>query len=184
MMTPPRVVRRRHGLLAALAAVLFVAGLVGAEQRDDGWLLKVGGAKLDLHGAAHVAWQNAWRDCRPLQRASHGDPQAQAALQALREFSPPDSRSAALRQVDAWPQGWWVLQAEFDRLEPVLVLVRESDGRAEVVAEGVWSSTTLPWNSAWRIRGFLAGRVPQAPRALLDCIDPLPLFALPPRLPG
>lgn len=184
MMTPLRVVRRRHGLLAALAAVLFVAGLLGVEQRDDGWLFKVGGATRDLRGSAQVAWQNMWRDCRPLRRAPPGDPQAEAALHALREFSPPDSRSAALRQADAWPQGWWVLQAEFDRLEPVLVLVRESEGRAEVVSEGVWSSTTLPWNSTWRIRDFLAGRVPQAPGALLDCIDPLPLFGRPPRLPG
>ncbi|NBU49647.1 MAG: hypothetical protein EBS47_05990 [Betaproteobacteria bacterium] len=184
MMTPPRVIRRRHGLLAALAAVFFFVGLLGVEQRDDGWLLKVGGARLDLRGSVQAAWQNAWRDCRPMRRALPGDPQVEAALQALREFSPPDSLSAALRQADAWGQGWWVLQAEFDRLEPVIVLVRGSEARTEVVSEGVWSSTTLPWNSAWRIRGFLAGRVPQAPRGLLDCIDPLPLFAQPPRLPG
>jgi hypothetical protein len=106
------------------------------------------------------------------------------ALEALREFSPPDSRSAVVLQADAWPGGWFVLQAQFDALEPVVVLVRESDGRAQVLPEGVWSSNTRPWNSAWRVRTFLAARATQAPSGLIPCIDPLPLFYQPPRSPG
>jgi hypothetical protein len=184
-MTPARVVqRRRTGLIAALAAVLFLAGLLGVERRDDAWLLQVAGRPMDARGATVVAWQNTWRDCTPLKRLQPEAPQALAAVQALREFSPPDSRSAVVLQADAWPGGWFMLQAQFDALEPVVVVVRESDGQAQVLSEGVWSSTTRPWNSAWRVRAFLAARVTQAPPDMIRCVDPLPLFSQPPRSPG
>lgn len=180
-MTPSRVVqRRRTGLLAALAAVLFLLGLLGIEQRDDAWLLKVAGKPVDLRGAASVAVQDLFRDCSAVQRVNALSGEAAAAVEALRQFSPPDSLSARVMRIDR-AAAWFVLQAEFDALEPVVVLVRRAGTQAEVMPLGVWSSTTLPWNSAWRIRRFLAERVPQAPSGLLACVDPLPVFAQPPR---
>lgn len=208
-MTPKRVVRRRHGLLASLAAVLFLASLLGAERRDDGWLITIGGAAHDLRGRLQAAWQDAWRDCSRVERvpasavleapgqvpqahtspAAFPTPTAQAALAALREFSPPDSASARLLAADVWraPSGteptWVLLQARFDVLEPVVVLVRvpSPSDAAQVVPPGVWSGTTLPWHPAWRIRGFLAQRVPEAPASVLACLDPDPVFSQPPR---
>lgn len=211
-MTPLRVVRRRRmGLLAGLAAVLFFLGLLSWEARDDAWLLSVGGRAIDVRGAASSAWTEVWRDCRRVRRV---DPPEQAsktletlqALQALREFSPPDSHSARLLRADEWRPSpstasdarstWVAVQAEFDTLEPVVVLVRlsaraahasvdapvEAPMSAQVISEGVWSSTTRPWEPAWRIRRFLSQRVPQAPQELLDCLDPVPVFSQPPRL--
>lgn len=199
-MTPQRVVqRRRTGLIAALAAVLFLLGLFGAEQRDDAWLLKVAGRPMDLRGWISVAVQDATRDCAAVRRVDASSSQAAVPVEALRQFSPPDSVSARVLRIDllstagaigddgraapsqAQPAVWLALQAEFDTLEPVVVLVRQVGARADVMAQGVWSSTTLPWNSAWRIRRFLAERVPQAPLKLLACVDPLPVFAQPPR---
>jgi hypothetical protein len=226
-MTPQRVVHpRRLWLLAALAAVLFGLNLLGLEQRDDAWLLKVGGRPLDVRGAAWAAWQDATRDCSAVQRLDPGladsigsaavqaqahaqaREQAQApalltgaaatsaaAVEALRAFSPPDSWSARVRRLDYWPSpaggqqppnaampplGWFVVQAEFEQLEPVVVLVRQEGPHAQVLASGVWSGTTLPWNPAWRIRRYLADRVPQA-APLLACLDPLSVFAQPPK---
>lgn len=223
-MTLTRVVhRRRTGLIAALAAVLFLVGLLGFEARDDAWLLKVAGQPMDLRGAAAVAWQNAWRDCSSVQRRrvqqareggeaheaqdAHDAHDAQkgtglaAAVHALREFSPPDSRSARVLQVDEWTgplttavkgrtgardpaapaPTWWALQAQFDALEAVVVLVRQGTEGVQVVPEGVWSGTTRPWDPAWRIRRFMGQRVADAPQALLACLDPLEVFAQPPR---
>lgn len=207
-MTPLRVVRRRRtGLLAALAAVLFLLGLLGWEPRDDAWLLSVGGRPLDVRGVASVVWTNVWRDCAGVQRldragrghsgtASSAEEElaAHPAVEALRAFSPPDSHSARVLRLDAWSETalssqdpkrsaptWWVLQAAFDSLEPVVVLVRQAPGGAEVVPEGVWSGTTRPWEPAWRIRRFLEQRVPKAPTELLACLDPVPVFAQPPR---
>ena len=197
-MAPARLVNtRRLWLLAALAAVSFGLSLLGLEHRDDAWLLKLGGRPVDVRGAAWAAWQDAARDCSAVQRL---DPEraavAVAAVEALRAFSPPDSWSARVRRVDYWPSpasgqhpqnpasvpsGWFTVQAEFDRLEPVVVLVRQEGPHAEVLASGVWSGTTLPWNPAWRIRRFLSDRVPQAPAALLPCLDPLGVFAQPPK---
>jgi len=201
-MTPRRVVRsRRLWLLAALAAVSFVLSLVGLERRDDGWLLQLGGRFVDLRGALWAAWQDSTRNCAAVQRL---DPEAAqrligpaaAAVEALRGFSPPDSASARVWRVDHWPLGagepvqpalassapaWFVLQADFDGLEPVVVLVRQEKAYTQVVAQGVWSGTTMPWNPAWRIRSFLGDRVPQAPPALLACVDPVMVFAQPPK---
>lgn len=206
-MTRPRVVQhRRTGLIAALAAVLFLLGLLGVEPRDDAWLLKVGGRPLDVRGAATVAWENVWRDCSAIRRvdAAGGElneAETAAAVRALQAFSPPDSWSARVSRIDYRPSAgaergggapgeppragdepiWFMLQAEFEKLEPVVVLVRQIGPDAQVVAEGVWSGTAMPWNPAWRVRGFLAARVPNAPADLIRCLDPLPWFAQPPR---
>ena len=226
-MAPARLVNtRRLWLLAALAAVSFGLSLLGLEHRDDAWLLKVGGRPADVRGAAWAAWQDAARDCSAVQRLdpaladrmaspvavmsatapAHAKapaapaPAAAAAVEALRGFSPPDSRSARVRRLDHWPAmagtpaqqhqaapqpSWFLLQAEFDRLESVVVLVavvvRQEGPQAEVLAAGVWSGTALPWNPAWRIRRFLSDRVPQAPAELLACLDPLEVFAQPPK---
>ncbi len=229
-MAPLRVVYpRRPWLLAALAALLFGLSLLGLEQHDDAWLLKVGGRSLDVRGATWAAWQDATRDCSQVQRVdltlavpsvlnpslatpigglvAQAQAQAQAAdvaeavalvaaVDALRRVSPPASQSARVRRLDHWPAsagersrqnaaepqpGWFILQAEFDQLEPAVVLVRQVGLQAEVLSSGVWSGTTLPWNPAWRIRRFLADRVPQAPALLLACLDPLGAFAQPPK---
>ena len=55
---------------------------------------------------------------------------------------------------------------------------------AKQLLEQIYSSTTRPWNSAWRVRTFLAARATQAPSGLIPCVDPLPLFYQPPRSPG
>jgi hypothetical protein len=205
-MAPARLVNtRRLWLLAALAAVSFGLSLLGWEHRDDAWLLKVGGRPVDVRGAAWAVWQDAMRDCSAVHRldtalAPAAAAAAAAAVEALRSFSPPDSRSARVRRLDHWPAtagapalqhqaapqpSWFLLQAEFDRLEPVVVLVavvvRQEGPYAEVLAAGVWSGSTLPWNPAWRIRRFLSERVPQAPPELLACLDPLQVFAQPPK---
>jgi hypothetical protein len=213
-MTPSRVIRRRRtGLIAALAAVLFLLGHLGVEQRDHSWLLKLAGRPVDLRGAVSAAAQDLLRNCVAVQRLDAGAEEAALAVEALRQFSSPDSLSARVLRVDRLaavhtapaprgiavvkgeaqtqmqpmertalqPIGWLVIQAEFDTLEPVVVVVRQVGPVAEVMPLGVWSSTTLPWNSAWRIRRFLAERVPHAPADLLACLDPLPVFAQPPR---
>ena len=179
-MTPPRVVYpRRLWLLAALAAVLFGLSLLGLEQRDDSWLLKVGGRPLDVRGATWAAWQDATRDCTRVQRLdpSTAEPiggpavraplpaeaTAAAAVRALRGFSPPDSESARVWRLDHWAPGapeamppktgapgpvWWVLQAEFDRLEPVVVLVRQEGPDAQVLAAATGTVAHLPFGAA------------------------------------
>lgn len=183
-MTPARVTRRRRlKVLLALAAVFSLVGLLGVQRHDDAWLLTVAAQPLDAWGTLRSAGTNALRDCREVQGLDLAAPQARDALAALRSFSPPDSDSAQLLKADRLGS-WLAVQASFDSLEPVVVLMRLSAGSVEVVPQGVWSGPTPPWNAAWRIRRFLGERVPAAPVALLRCLDPEPVFTGPPRPPA
>ena len=185
----------------ALAAVLLLGSWIGVERRDDGWLVLLGGRAVDPKGVVASGWTRVWRDCRAVRDLAPDEPGYRRSVQALRAFSPPDSASARVLRMQALGP-WRALQATFDRLEPVVVLVLDEgagEGAAEraagvaagvaagraaavemptvrVLDSAVWSGTTRPWDPAWRIRGFLATRVPDVPRALIECLDPEPVF--------
>lgn len=138
---------------------------------------------MDAWGALRSTASDALRSCREVQGLDPAAPLAREALEALRRFSPPDSHTARLLKADRLGP-WLAVQAAFDTLEPVVVLMHAAGGLVDVVPQGVWSGPTPPWNAAWRIRGFLAERVPAAPAALLRCLDPAPVFSGPPRPPA
>jgi len=182
VLTRSRVfLRRRAGLLLALAAVLLLGSWVGVEQRDDGWVLVLGGRTLDPMGKALTAWTRWSRDCAGVQAVAvtpSADPVFGPSLQALREFSPPDSASAEVLQMQALGP-WRLIQARFDRLEPVVVVVLQESSGARVIEQAVWSGSTQPWDAAWRIRRFIVARAPEVPRRLLDCLEPDAVFERP-----
>ena len=173
MLTRSRVnLRRRAGLLLALAAVLFLGSVFGFRRADDGWLLVAGGTEIDVAGSLATAWTRHARDCRAVITLGPGEPMHERAAAALRAYSPPDSESARVAGVLSLGN-WRLVQASFDALEPVVVAVFD-DGRQppHVLPEAVWSGRTRPFDPGWRIRRFLGSRVPQVPVSLLECLEP------------
>lgn len=173
----------------ALAASLFLAATFSLERRDDGWLLLAAGQPLDVRGAVATAWVHLTRDCSGVQPLQADRPEHHRAAAALRAYSPPDSASAEVLQMTAMGP-WRLVEARFDTLAPVVVVVLDGGQYASahspnmpigsedrsVSVQAVWSGTTRPWDAAWRIRRFLGERAPDVPARLLACLDPSPIF--------
>ncbi|NBQ86518.1 MAG: hypothetical protein EBU07_03390 [Betaproteobacteria bacterium] len=177
--------------VAATLLVITVLGVTAAhlsvEQHDNGWLLVVDGRRHDAIGTVREAMLRLTRQCAPV-RDARGEPAlAAAALAAVRNYSPPDSASARLLQLQAAP-GWLLAEVEFERLFPAVVLLREAapSGPAQagtapsvtswpawqIEERAIWSGLTHPWKAAPLIRDYLHARVPDLPAPLLDCFEP------------
>lgn len=114
-------------------------------------------------------WTRLTRRCASAETVAQE--RAQQALRAIQDFSPPDSHSARLMQLQA--AGPWLLaEVEFERLSPAVVLLREAAGRTEVQGQAIWSGSTAPWRPAPLIRSHLANRAPDVPATLVACFTP------------
>jgi len=164
--------------VAATLLGLTVLGLLDVhldlESVDDGHVVRWQGRQHDVRGALAAQANAWWRDCSPVQRLHESSDQAQQVLRLIAQHSPPDS--SALQLVALLQQGnWLVAELRFERLSPAVVLLQRegAQGSSQELSErAIWSGSTEPWRSGPHIRAYLRSRVPQAPQALLACLDP------------
>lgn len=164
---------KRHVALTALALTALVVGLSHLQwlPTDNGYLLAIDGRAVDVQGWVADAHNRLRRDCAAVQTLNVQDPLYAQALAAVRDYSPPASKSARLQA--AWRAGPWLLvEAQFDALLPSVVLLRDMAGRVQIEPQGIWSGQTHPWRAAPLIRHYLTQQVPTAPPALLACFEP------------
>jgi hypothetical protein len=164
---------KRHVSLTLL--VLTTLGVLNAHvdlaEVDGRRFVAAQGRLHDPLGWLEDGWTRLARRCSPVQAVPASEDVHGQALAAVQAFSPPDSASARLVQLNA--QGSWLLaEVEFDRLNPAVVLLVQDGSGPRVVGEAIWSGSTEPWRPAPRIRAHLAQRAPQAPAALLACLEP------------
>ena len=166
--------------VAATLLGLTVLGLADVhldlESVDDGHVVRWQGRQHDVRGAlaAHTnAW---WRNCSAVARLHESSAQAQQVLRLIAQHSPPDS--TPLQLVHLLQQGdWLVAELTFEKLSPAVVLLQR-DGSVQaplgaLTERAIWSGSTEPWRSGPHIRAYLRARAPQAPQALLACLDPV-----------
>jgi hypothetical protein len=135
---------------------------------DDSWLLRVDGRPVDVAGYASERYTQLTRHCNQVQVLRPIDPLHEQALNAIEQYSPPDSLSA--RMVHVIRQDDWLLaQVKFRNLQDAVVLLRASRQGLEIAKEGVWSGATHPHRPEPLIRRYLQGRVPAAPTDLTEC---------------
>jgi hypothetical protein len=157
------------GVLLAVAVLVPLSHLE-VQPADDSWLLRIDGRPVDVAGAWAQTFTRWRRDCRRVQPLSPPHAVHAAALQALREHSPPDSASAEI--VSLSRQGDWLLaQARFGPLQNAVVLLQASAQGWGVVEAGIWSGSTHPMRAEPFIRRYLQRQVPEVPSDLLDCLD-------------
>ncbi len=164
---------KRHVALTALALTALVVGLSHLQwlPTDNGHLLAIDGRAVDVQGWVADTHNRLRRDCAAVQTLNAQDPLHAQALAAVRDYSPPASKSARLQA--AWRAGPWLLvEAQFDALLPSVVLLRDVAGRVQIEPQGIWSGQTHPWRAAPLIRHYLTQQVPTAPPALLACFEP------------
>ena len=164
---------KRHVALIALALTALGVGLSHLQwlPTDNGHLLAIDGRAVDVQGWVADTHNRLRRDCAAVQTLNVQDPLHAQALAAVRDYSPPASKSARLQA--AWRAGPWLLvEAQFDALLPSVVLLRDVAGRVQIEPQGIWSGQTDPWRTAPLIRAYLSQQVPTAPPALLACFEP------------
>lgn len=170
---------KKHVALTMLA--LTSLGVLNAHvdlpEVDGRRFVQAQGQLHDVQGWLEDRWTAATRSCSNLESVPADGPTGQATLAAVRVFSPPDSETARLLQLQA--QGQWLLaELEFERLNPAVVLLSRHGGTPHIVEGAIWSGSTEPWRPAPLIRRHLRQRAPQAPQELLDCLEPrAPMFA-------
>lgn len=164
---------KKHVALTLLA--LTTLGVLNAHvdlPEHDGRRFVLSEGRLhDPIGWAEDAWTRIWRNCGAVVEAPPSSDIALNALQVIRTFSPPDSQSARLLQLQVI-DGWLLAELEFDTLSPAVVPLRIQDSAPAVLDQAIWSGSTEPWRPAPLIRRHIQTRSPQMPAALLDCLQP------------
>ena len=163
---------KRHVALIVLAATAAVVIDLHVDWRraDNGVLLRVGEHDIDVAGRMRETWTRLTRRCAQVQTLRAGDPMWDRALATIRDYSPPDSRSAQV--VDLIGQDDWLLaQVVSDRLMPAVAALKIDGPDISLVPRGVWSGNTAPWVAAPWVRDYLRRQVPQLPQALTDCLE-------------
>ncbi len=166
---------KRHVALVALVvtAAVVIDLHVDWRRADNGVLMRVGEHDVDVWGQMRQAWAGFSRRCGRVQTLRAGDPVWERAQTTIRDYSPPDSRSAQV--VDLIRQDDWLLaQVVSDRLMPAVVALKIDGPDIALVPRGVWSGNTAPWVAAPWVRDYLRRQVPQLPPALTDCLEIAP----------
>jgi hypothetical protein len=65
-----------------------------------------------------------------------------------------------------------LVEVEFKKLLPAVVLIQKADSEAEIVPNAVWSGYTNPHLPAPFIRKFLIQKLDSPPLALINCFEP------------
>jgi hypothetical protein len=162
---------RRYVGLVILCVLLagVILNNVRFQHQDRGWLLNVYESPLDVHGFAADQWakfQREFLNCPALQ--SHGEQTLSSVVQAIQNYSPPDSASVQLLWLGVL-QSWAVAEVWFDTLSPAVIVLKRQDNQWQIADTGIWSGTTYPWRASPFIRQFLSSRNPDVPSRLLYC---------------
>lgn len=150
--------------------VLLPLSHLEIEASDDSWLLRVDGRPVDVAGYLSEKYTGLTRHCSQVQGLQPTDRLYTDALNAIRQYSPPDSLSAQL--VHVIRQDHWLLaQARFLDLQDAVVLLTRSEQGLTIPEGGVWSGATHPHRPEPVIRRYLQSRVPAVPADLTACFE-------------
>lgn len=164
---------KRH--VAATVLALTALGLidvhVDVNVEDGRYIVLWQGKKHDLIGKLADRANALLRNCASVGHLDSSSQKAQQALALVAQYSPPDSEQVQLMAL--LEQGpWLVAELNFARLSPAVVVLRLDATGMSLPQRAIWSGSTAPWQPGPLIRQHLRTHVPQAPKALLDCLDP------------
>lgn len=157
--------------MAVLMALVLLDSHVDLVERDGRKALLVNNRLHDVQGWLAETGNRLVRRCD--QPPTPADADARAWLDAVKQFSPPDSLDARL--VRSWQlQDWAVVQVHFPHLKPALVVL-QNDPDWQVLPQAVWSGSTAPWRVNDFVRRYLQQQAPAVPAGLLACVEVEPL---------
>jgi hypothetical protein len=166
-----REVKYRAQVIFLAVMVIFLPFLhLDIETSDDSWLLLIDGRPVDVAGYFSEQLTTLTRRCDEVEIVIPGDPLHEQTLNAIRQYSPPDSFTAQLLQLTR--QNYWLLaQVKFDQLQDAVILLTQSANEIVIPTEGIWSGPTHPHRPEPLIRRFIRGRLPLVPEELMSCFN-------------
>ena len=158
-------------ILLSLTSVLVLSSHIGWIRDDLGILLTVDDRPIDVVGNFEDKLNKLTRNCGEVERLTVSNKQFQMAQSLIHDYSPPDSSNSNI--ASAWSVGTWILvEVEFKKLLPAVVLIQKADSEAAIVPNAVWSGYTNPYLPAPFIRKFLIQKLDSPPLALINCFEP------------
>ena len=163
---------KRHvaGTLLGVLGFFIIDSHIDWVRHDNGTLLEINGQQLDAQGWMAEHWRQLRQDCRSvLTDTVTASATAGAVLQTIQQHSLPDSLDARLLQLHTQAD-WAIAEAEFNTLNPSIVVLRKQHGHWRIQDSAMWSGSTAPWLPADFVRRYLRQQAPELPQALLDCM--------------
>ena len=158
-------------ILLSLTSVLVLSSHIGWIRDDLGVLLTVDDRPIDVVGNFENKLNKLTRNCGEVERLTVSNKQFEQAQSLIHDYSPPDSSNSNI--ASAWSMGTWILvEVEFKKLLPAVVLIQKADSEAAIVPNAVWSGYTNPHLPAPFIRKFLIQKLDSPPLALINCFEP------------
>lgn len=162
---------QKHWILLTLSLAVLSGMHIGWTQDETGVLLTLDDRPVDLTGVANEHLNKLTRNCEAVELLKPADEKYRVADRLIRDYSPPDSKSATIASV--WSTASWMLvEVEFKGLLPAVVLIQNANTSASIIPEAVWSGHTNPRKPAPFIRAYISDKAPHAPRSLINCFDP------------
>lgn len=138
---------------------------------EFGLLLTVDDRSVDVRGLIENQFNRFMRNCDSVQLLNKADVRFQLAEKLLHEYSPPQSEQANVAGI--WSYGnWLMVEVEFKKLEPVALLIENTDTAPRIVPRSVWSGYTSPRKSGPFIRHYIRQGIENPPINLLQCFEP------------
>ena len=157
--------------MLSIVLIAVVASHINWIKDDLGYLLTIDGKPLDLIGNLKNEVTKATRNCESVVRVLPAQHKYQIAQTLINDYSPPDSSQAQIASV--WSKDSWLLvEVEFKKLLPAVVLIQNANSAPFILVEGIWSGYTNPHKSAPFIRDYLSHQVDAIPAQLINCFDP------------
>ena len=158
-------------IVLSIVLIAVVTSHINWIEDDLGYLLTIDGKPIDLIGNIKNKVTIATRNCESVVRVLPAEQKYQIAQTLIKDYSPPDSSLAQIASV--WSiDSWLLVEVEFKKLLPALVLIQNANSAPFILAEGIWSGYTNPHKSAPFIRDYLSHQVEAVPAQLLNCFDP------------
>ncbi len=170
--------KKSTATLTLLLSVTLIAASHLETQRVDGkTIFLIDSVYFDLLGYGRekaTEWINmATSQCNRIDYVSPKSPDYESALQAVQQYSPPDSASAQLVQL-ARDGEWFWAEVTFAKLEPAVLILARTPTGLTIWDAAVWSGPTHPWSAKNTIEQYLKTKSPPPSHRLLDCTHPSP----------
>lgn len=138
---------------------------------EFGFLLTLDDRPVDLRGQVEDQFNRITRNCDSVRLLDKAHERFHLAERLIHEYSPPQSSIAHIS--GAWEyQNWLLVEVEFKELEPVALLIENTDSAPRIIPNSVWSGYTTPRKSGPFIRHYIKQKVENAPVHLLECFEP------------